>query len=484
MAQVANIVLPSASTDNPIGEQLLAIQQRQEALQRKQQQDNEDMVKYMTQQLDFNKFATGTAADPVINDGLNGMFMKYADRIKQNKGESMSNILFDMQQDVNKLKGYSTNVKALREQIDGNVNKYAQGAKDIDANVLKRDALSSALFKIDPSTGQPTLKDPTEIDLQQDYVGEIIKNRPEDVFGKSLFWMNDRVKAMEEVKQTGKTGVDNNGVKRTMKWSANLKPFEEIVTDPKTGSVTGVRMKTKTEKINGKDVTTLAPEVYQAMFGGTEDEFRIRAIMRRQAKENGVYVDPNTPEGEVMKRAVAYDLLKAFRPQGDFTLERDENEDVWKSKQNAGITINVKGDGSGSKTTGTDYVDAYNEIDELTKVAFAKGKATRANALTTKSYEAVIKIARERTGVNDLSAADIKLVRKENGDIYIYPAYDIVRGQTNDNPGIIQWKNNVPIAKLDKVGTDLKVNTRAPEQRTIIKEGNQKPKRKANDYGL
>lgn len=483
MAQVANIVLPSASTDNPIGEQLLAIQQRQEALQRKQQQDNEDMVKYMTQQLDFNKFATGTAADSVINDWLNGMFMKYADRIKQNKGESMSNILFDMQQDVNKLKGYTTKVKAIRDRVKTETDTFAKDNPDVDASVLERNSLTAALFKRDPATGQPVLKDPDEMDLNQSYVQNQIRNKEDEVFKQDYSVFSNLANKTPGVKLKGNVGDDVKGVKTKRAWEAELKPFEEFVTD-KEGQYTGVRIKFDVKKDangmpvkgkDGKEIRMLPKDVYDNFIGNTGNEYRVRAELKRQANRAGKYIDPNTPEGEEAKRIIAYDLLNAFRPQGTFSFIDDKNQDAWVGKQQAGVTNITNNYGDKDKTNGTDYVDAYNEINERTSAAAAKGMSAPANELSTKAFEAVIKIAKERTGINDLSAADIKLWKDSKGDIYIYPAYDIIRGKTNDNPGgTIEWKNRVPIAKLDKVGTDLKVNTRAKEQQQIIKEGNPK----------
>ena len=63
---VANIVLPSNEVPVPdIGNAILQIRSRQEALQRKQQQEQEDAIKFMTEKLDYSKFGTGTPADEI-----------------------------------------------------------------------------------------------------------------------------------------------------------------------------------------------------------------------------------------------------------------------------------------------------------------------------------------------------------------------------------------------------------------------------------
>ncbi|WP_407522680.1 hypothetical protein PDL71_15475 [Lacibacter sp. MH-610] len=415
---VANIVLPSNEVPVPdIGNAILQIRSRQEALQRKQQQDQEDTIRYLTEKLDYSKFGTGTAADENINNMLNGIYTKYADRIKNNKGMNSGQVLFEMQQDVNGIKAYSQNVQALRKNIDDYVTKYTQNAKDIDGNLLKRNALTNALFKIDPNTGQPKLKDPGEIDPNVDYVGEIIKNRPEDVFGTNLMWVNDRIKAMEETPLSGEVVRDRGGVKRTAMWEAKLKPFETVLYDGE-GKPKGAGIKTKVEKLFGKDVATLDPEVYGIMFGGSEDEFRIRAAMRRMAKEKGVFVDPNTPEGEIMKRAVAYDLLKGFRPQGDFKYKDKEDEDTWRSKQNAGITIINQGGGK------KDEVPTYDMFGEVENVLKAENRIERGVGISPKllpiDIQTQIKTNLENSGYKDITPDKYWLKMGEDGVINIY----------------------------------------------------------------
>lgn len=392
---VANVVLPSREVPVPdIGNAILQVRSRQEALQRKQQQDQEDTIRYLTEKLDYSKFGTGTAADENINNMLNGIYTKYADRIKNNKGMNSGQVLFEMQQDVNGIKAYSQNVQALRKNIDDYVTKYTQNAKDIDGNLLKRNALTNALFKIDPNTGQPKLKDPGEIDPNVDYVGEIIKNRPEDVFGNNLMWVNDRIKSMEETPLSGEVVRDRGGVKRTAMWEAKLKPFETLIYDEKTGQPKGSGIKTKKEVLFGKEVETLDPEVYGIMFGGSEDEFRIRAAMRRMAREKGVFVDPNTPEGEIMKRQTAYDLLKGFRPQAYFKYKDKEDEDTWRSKQNAGITIINQGAGN------KDEVPTYDMFGEVERVLLSPKNEEKKGFFNSLPFASIKNTERDQGGIS------------------------------------------------------------------------------------
>lgn len=484
MTQASNIVLGNSGVDTSIGDQLLSIQNRQQALQRRQQQDNDDMVQYMTRELDFSKFATGTEADPVVNESLNGIYTELSNRIKSNKGESMASIYADLGQKINKLKGYTTGVKTLRDGINANTEAITKNAKDVDGNVLRRRALSKALFKIDPTTGQPVLKDPEEIDLQQDYVGGVVKDNGDEVFQQSSGYWQKIINDTKGVPQFANTGDDWGGVKTTKGWKAEIKPFEEYVLDPKTKQPTGIQIKYEVKKDasgkpvigkDGKEIRMMPKEIYDKMIGGTENEWRVRADLKRQGKINGQYIDPDTPEGDEMKRMMAYDYFNAFRPKGEFGYTDRQDRDAWLSKQQAGGTVIKNYIGGGDKPKGgeVNYVEAYKEIDEITKQKFDEKKPyTQANLLPTKSFEAVIKIARERVGVPSLGAKNIKLVRDKDGNIDIYST-DAIRTGTEDNPKD-RWPANTLIARLDKTGVDLKVNTRAKEQTQIVKEGNKK----------
>lgn len=465
MTQVSNIVLGNSGVDTSIGDQLLSIQNRQQALQRRQQQDNDDMVQYMTRELDFSKFATGTEADPVVNESLNGIYTELSNRIKSNKGESMASIYADLGQKINKLKVYTTGVKTLRDGIRKRVGDFTSDAKDVDGNLLERKAMSKALFDVDPITGQPKLKD--EFDTKTDFVGEIVDNTPESVYGESMFWVNDRIKSMQETPLTGKTGVDKNGVKRTMKWTAKLKPFEEVIYDKVTKQPTGVGIKTKIETINGKDTPTLDPDVYNAMFKGTQDELRIIATMRRQAKSKGISVDGKTPEGEIMKRATAYDLLKGFRPQGDFLLENDENEDTWKSKQNAGVTVikNYMG-GDKPKTPAKDpvIVQGYKQLFDAATIA-QNDPNRKAKVLTIKDLNStqqkmiatVLKDAGLEKSINDEIGYFVAKTPDGKLGVYEYSKEGTRKGD------VITYKFN-PVKEnllttLDPLDYDMDINT-------------------------
>lgn len=504
MAQVANIVLPSASTDNPIGEQLLAIQQRQEALQRKQQQDNDDMVKYMTQQLDFNKFATGTAADPVINDGVSGILTEFTDRIKQNKGESMSNILFDMTQRVNKLKGYTTKVKAIRDRVKTETDTFAKDNPDVDASVLERNSLTAALFKRDPSTGQPVLKDPDEMDLNQSYVQNQITNKEDEVFKQDYSVFSNLANKTPGVKLKGNVGDDVKGVKTKRAWEAELKPFEELVTE--NGQYTGVRIKFDVKKDangmpvkgkDGKEIRMLPKDVYDNFIGNTGNEYRVRAELKRQANRSGKYIDPNTPEGEEAKRIIAYDLLNAFRPQGTFSFIDDKNQDAWAAKQQSGGTTVRNYINTGQ--TGKDPV-IIQGFKQLYDKAGAALESSSAKSLTMRDLN-----SSQQKIVNDaLSSAGFEQLIKDNIDPEADDGYFIRKtadgslgifkykkqGEKKDGKRVINFaatKDNL-LTTLDPLSYDLQVNTPlgVKSKTGVVQtyQGNQKPKRKANDYGL
>lgn len=474
---VANNVLAYSQPDSSIGDELLRLQQQQRIAQQRQQQDEDDKIKYLAGQLDFKNFATGTAADPVINENLNGLMQKYMMRVRDNKGESLSSLLMDMSKDVGGLKQYSLNAQGVRKGIEARSKEFGEN-KDIDASGLQRDAMAMAFFKTDPATGQLVPRGADEIDPNTDYTGQLLQ-RQKGRYIKGRSGLYNYIKGMEESALGDTNTRDKNGMKKTVTWSAKVKPFEELIKDAQ-GNPTGTRiMQDKPIKIGDKEVITFPKEAYDKLFGGQEWDAYIEADLDekiRQAKQQDPRFDVTDPRQiDVLKRAIAYDYLKAFRPQGDFTTKDVEDQSSLAEKIAAGFAAGSRGgsgggSSSGTKTDETDYVQAYKEIDEATTLKPGESRPyTQANMLPTKGYEAVIKIAKERVGVSGLGAQDIKLVRDKDGNIDIVSAQDIFSGEGPN--AVLRWGKNKFIARLDKKGVDLKVNTRAPEQRKIVKEG-------------
>jgi len=207
------------------------------------------------------------------------------------------------------------------------------------------------------------------------------------------------------------------------------------------------------------------------MYIDAELDDKIREV--RQQDPRFDVTDPR--QIDILKRSIAYDYLKAFRPNSDFKEKDIESESAFREKLNAGyapkITINTGG--AKGKDEGADYVEAYKDIDLITDKHRKEGrKYTQTNLLSNKAQDAVLAVVRSKLGSSNVSIADIKLTRDENGNITVSTAKDIFDG-AGENAPLLMAKGKA-ITTLDKVGVDMSVNKRKDEQEQIIKDSKAK----------
>jgi hypothetical protein len=469
---VSNIVLGNTTPDSSIGDELLRLQQQQLLTQRRQQQDEDDKIKYLADQLDFKNFATGTAADPVINENLNGLMQKYMMRVRDNKGESLSSLLMDMSKDVGGLKQYSLNAQGVRKGIEARSKEFGEN-KDIDASGLQRDAMAMAFFKTDPATGQLVPRGADEIDPNTDYTGELLK-RQKGRYIKGRSGLYNYIKGMDEVKPSGKFKEEDNGVTKTYNWGASVKPFEEILND-KNGNPVGTRvMQDKPVKIGDKEVITFPKEAYDKLFGGQEWDAYIEADLDekiRQAKQQDPRFDVTDPRQiDILKRAIAYDYLKAFRPTSDFNKDESNIESTFKEKMDAGYAPRITVNTGGGTTTKQDpsVIQAYKELDGITTAALtnAKSKAVTMRDLNSSQQKLIVKELRDigkegyvKDDVDPTLQTGIFIRKNDDGTIGVYKYDKLGVKDGNVKRFVLQPSKENLLTTIDPTNYDVNANT-------------------------
>lgn len=449
-------VLPVSESPVDLAQGLQNIQAKRQAILRKQESDQDEMVKYMAGQLDFSKFATGTAVDPVINDNVSALFQKYANRIKQNKGESLSSLLMDLSQDVNGLKNYSLTAKQIRANIEQRSKELAGDGKDWEANGLMKDAMTKAFMKLDPTTGKVVMKSAEELDPNADYAGQLLTTRPELYNkGQEGYWKN--IESLPKASYGESTGIyARPGVKVKGSWEANnLLPFQQVVKD-KDGIATGTQVKNEMIEFKRPDgskvkVPALPQSVYDEIIGNTQNSLYFNADFNKYLKQVNPNINPHSPEADQLKRVYAYDQLKARYPDNsNFKTKKDEQQSTYVIKNQLGIPVGGKG-GSNSKSD-TEWRDAYTSLDKFTTNARKRATVVNPSEITSSAQElittALAKIG--FTGDNAYAPNDYFLYKGSDGKI-----------------GVFRWDDGDPTHKKPIIDTNHRLTIIDPQDYNI-----------------
>jgi hypothetical protein len=328
------VILPQGNTDTLQWALQVREKQHQEKLLREKQlrDQQEHLSGYLDKELDYTKFATGTPADPVNIDAIRELRTKYAQGIMQGKYNSTASLTYDMQNDLSKLVNYSNNAKMTQASINKSLEEYKK-EDGFDLDALRKGAIRSAFMTIDPTTGQPIVRD--QVDPSQDYVRRYLKEHPEKV----ITGPQALVKQFSDLKTTGYTDViqtDVKGKKRRIEVAAELLPYQEL--DIKNGEPVGRKFKTEELTLqDGTKVKGLPKAAVDEWFTTPSSEAILNMEMKRQY--------PNVLEGNsdypALRSKIALDISNQYARGGKFSRKDLSDQDVWAGKMQAGININV-----------------------------------------------------------------------------------------------------------------------------------------------
>lgn len=346
---------------NP-AEEFQKIQARKQAVLRQQEAQQDEMTRYLAGQLDFKNFATGTVADPIINEGLNNIMQKYMMRIKQNKGEGLGGLMMDLSRDVSDFRNLSEYSKQIRQNIENGVKTIGQQNPDVATNRLYHDAMIKAFYKTDPNTGQVSFKSPDELDPNADYTGQSLLNTPENYLDGNAGFLKYLKSLPKQETKFGQDVYVRPGAKVKGEWEASISPFQEIDYE-KDGIAKGTRMRGEPIKISNGQQTTeymgVPKDLYDQFIGTTQGKFYIDAMFNRYNKENGSKINPYSPEADDLKRIMAYNFIKSMNQNDDgFKFKRSENVSPIITKNYYGNNSGGggKGGSGGGKNPTTNFV--------------------------------------------------------------------------------------------------------------------------------
>jgi hypothetical protein len=328
---VGTAILPQNNSAANLAANVFQIaQQRKAETERKRKEDEarqNALVGYLGKEFDYENYATGTAADPLVVKQLQETKTKLADIIRKNPGMGAAELMMMAQQDAAKIAKYSAIAKNLNTTIKSGIKEF-EDDKGLDAKSLERLALQKAFMKKNDS-GQWVIKDPSELEqaMQEDHVGSILTDHPELVTKDNTGFIS----SLSKIK------TNTVGDKRDVGYMAELHPFDEITKDEK-GNPSGIRTRQETVQLGNTKVPILADDAYQMLFNTASSRGTLNKELKRMYPE----LDPRSEEAEIVRRKIALDMVEKNVQGRKFVKETsfDDRNDEWSRRKSINITVN------------------------------------------------------------------------------------------------------------------------------------------------
>lgn len=337
-AQMQNQLLSTLYTRNMQQQRMQSLQQQRELVR------NQNLTKFLGENFKDSNYATGTAADPVINHMTSDAREKFAKVIHDNPNMDEAELEMQMQQELGKISQYSSKIKAGKQAIDDQTGRLAN-EPGVDVAGLRNGAMTNFLYNVDPG-GSKTLRSLDQLDPSKNYVNDTLSNSPE------LYVQGDQpiTKAIEgyKPKKGGDTSIsENQGVTVENKYTDQVYPWQTVAKDGK-GNATGIQMQGQPATLADgtvlKDPKTGQPlqivnDETASMFNTPGAQAMVRRDVNQYIKDNGGKPEefPVGSEGyNMLAKHVLYNKLNELTPS-EFTHERKQTDASIVTKMQLGV---------------------------------------------------------------------------------------------------------------------------------------------------
>lgn len=337
-AQMQNQLLSTLYTRNMQQQRIQSLQQQRELVR------NQNLTKFLGENFKDSNYATGTAADPVINQMTSDAREKFAKVIHDNPNMDEAELEMQMQQELGKISQYSSKIKAGKQAIDDQTGRLAN-EPGVDVAGLRNGAMTNFLYNVDPG-GSKTLRSLDQLDPSKNYVNDTLSNSPE------LYVQGDQpiAKAIEgyKPKKGGDTAIsENKGVTTENKYTDQVYPWQAPTKDAK-GNVTGIQMNGQPATLADgtilKDPKTGQPlqivnDETAGMFNTPGAQAMVRRDVNQYIKDNGGKPEdfPVGSEGyNMLSKHILYNKLNELTPS-EFTHERKQTDASIVTKMQLGV---------------------------------------------------------------------------------------------------------------------------------------------------
>lgn len=340
------VVLPDQTGKNQQVMQMLwqhnMQQQRFDALsQQREYQRQANAAKFVGDSLKDTNYATGTAADPIINKMTSDARQKFAKMIHENPNIDEGDLEMQMQGEISKISQYSSAIKAGRKNIEDSTQHY-QNMPGIDVGMLKGAAINRLVYQ----GGKQIVDDPNKIDLSRNYLQEELDANPQHyVMGDTPL-----VKTIEgfKPKEGGDTTTSEHaGVTTQAGYTAKQYPWQSLEKDAK-GNVTGLKVNSVPAVLsNGQAlVDPVSKQPLQVVDSDTFNRVMSPAVSAMVRRDTNDYItshgmDPKDfPEGsdgyQVLSKHILLNKLSDLTPS-EFKKETKKTNATFVDKMQAGV---------------------------------------------------------------------------------------------------------------------------------------------------
>jgi len=441
----------------------------------KMQAQNASMSKFLTNYLDPKDQLSGSPYDPVISKGFSDILQEGISLMNQNKGMTTDMLLMALSPKVGKLSEYAQKAKIIKQNIDKRIGEVGENS-GYDKAKLGQLAREVAFYD-----ENGVLKPLETVDPSVDYVKETVAKRPYDVTTNRGIdeWMKNLDKNINttdvvtvsplggrkrtKVKVTAPAGfipeVDESGVatKKFVPQFENAFDYRNPIMH-------------EFEDASGKKIEAQVRLLDRGLFNSIMSNSPatadwIRGQVMQHIKEykdaNGNQIDINSPQAEMVAKAILYDELKS-RNAGSM-------EEIIETKAPQIKITNNSSSGRGGADV--QIRDLYGELDKKLKkgsILFRKGESKKMglsyrlplNEVSAGAQKILINDASDITGRDDFSQDEIYI--RKDADSSINMVYANGR------------KSGEVLAPIDFSGLNLPANVGIKARTKIVSEGNKK----------
>jgi hypothetical protein len=313
-------------------------EERQHEQQEQARRNN--LLGVLGKEFDQKNHATGTAYDPVINAKLAAGRERAAKALLS--GTSEADVRSMIYNDVSDVTELSSKLKALNAGIEER-KKVLSKFKGVDADAWANLAKNTAIYKVDPKTGQKSLKNPNEIDPSVDYFQKTAEEHPELIAMGEQGIRNFTQSFKPVDMSTLPTSYEKKGITITRETKAHVPAYQTLVKD-KDGRDIGIKVRSKVipelSPPEGAPFEVVDDEVYGSYVSDPGTALYLNKQLKEFNQASRTKIDPNSPEADIWKSHYLFNYLTK-NGTGTFSAGYKETKNNLVDRQEMGLP-NVK----------------------------------------------------------------------------------------------------------------------------------------------
>ncbi len=415
---------------------------------------------------ELNKHAySGTPLDPVFQQNTTSILKTAAEKIK--KGD-YTGATMDVANGAGELSAYAMKAKAISDRTSEAAKAFA---KDPSVNWTKLRDLSLVAAFHNPDG---SLKDPTHLMEDDDYVGQTLEKAPEQVTN-GLGSLQNSIEKGKYLPYKADLSRNIGGMDRDLTYEGKYDPlYNELVdekgapVDAASGKATGVRVRGEDLTLNGNKVKGVSDDVRNYFYGdpGT------KAAVRAEAKRLMQHLPSDTRQEDVERYILHKELSNSANSYINKT--KDKVSDAALQRQAASLqhaetmaaihAANKTNNGSGGSSAPASAInDTFGRIAEkAVNERLKQGTYLQANILPSDEQAAVLETVKKVTGLSNIGNKNIYLDADKQGNVGVYWADDVT-----DKNGNLLTKKDQLITPLTEA-LNLKTQPSVKEKRTVV----------------